>query len=849
MPQIGDAPQRQKVDISNLTTVDRTAKKVPLAPVKAPRPSSVKDVGKSAQAFAQLFKVGGDIIKEYGEKARKEDFVNGQMMYQQGKTLAELEKANENVNTVEGFRAMQATTVAHNWFNQSLVDINDKDKTLSPDEYRTKLNEQFSNLLTGNQRADGIITALSADIMPKLAGKQLQAFSAYKEEQTYTSYRDMLVARSSTGDDISAAVDVSDSNPLVRGLTPERRKQALSQAIVIGLKSDSSALYEEVFKGDVDGEDTVKGVGFSAAQVSAITSAAKQYDNRMQSKFSADLESDVRDVRLKVQTGSLTYEEGVEAMQGIKKQYGKDDRFMLAAESIVERSSDMAAREAQAAAKKAAGKAEAERDRVTSDQMVDVRDVRLKVRAGELTFEEGIVEARKLQKQFNTSDKWVTAVASGFQGAADSYWIQTKNELKAAARVAEKAEVSKQRITRAVATDRVWELKKSEQRGAWKALDMQLTTEAQKKLAAGESQEDVDEWYTNKRLATMSRWQTVDEATAQQWSSTFAYNMTDTKGQVTDEAVAAFNQFRKFSTMNPLMADKYLLNQDAKDIAETAMILAEASMDADDALVQAKMIMERDVQPAQVREKITSPEFRTEITKAVKEAIDTFDPNVFTNMFGGNKSMFYDVWSSGIERATKDTSFTALLGRLAEAHVLRNPNISPEVAASEAMKDALAQSTYIMGSMVHTSGTTTVREDMGISATEPMVENQAMLEYLSQHGKKMFGDDFGDWTFMDDTGFSNVELLDPSTWLDWEAEPINNIRKAIRNVPDMYVQYDAATKVFMVAPFKDDGSVGNVRRVPAAAIGAQYMHNRRKAVERRSEALAKPTPVGFGGIR
>lgn len=828
MARIEDVRQRQAVDTSTVTGVSKEAdRNLALAPVKAPRSSSVKKVGGTDAAMLQLFKHGGDVLREVGEQANKKNYVNGEMMYMQGKTLADLEQAGASGNTIAGFKSMQATAQAHKWYASELDELDTHGKTMSPDEYRNKLNATFSGLLTGDSQTDIIITSLSKDRMTKLVAAHIGAHEGWKEDQTYRSYTDMLVARAQSGEDVSAALDLSDDNDLINGLPEARRRDAIVDAVKLSLMEDNPSIYESI--------DNTLG-GYSAAQKSAIKSAFAQYEQRSQGKFNAELESRTRDVRIQVEQGKLTYDEGVAIMEQYKEEYGQSDRFLHAAETMMESA--------------ATRWDSAQPTEFSPDERSDVRNLRLQIASGEVTFEQGMESARVLQEKYGRDDNWLRSVTTRLEGAADNYWSYQQGQLRAGANKAQRQQEFMRNVENKLDANRIWELSRKGQRAAWEVFDHRLAVDVSTKVESGElTQEEANEYVVNKRLSLMSRAGVVDEGTAQQWTSMFSYNVLGDDGKVSQEAVAALEQYKKLDEMNPVMAQKYLLNQDARDTFEMASTLMEASVDPSNALAQAQTIMSQDVRQEDIQRVMTSPELDAQVDRAVQSAVDNFDPGVISNLTG-TESMFYEVWDDEIERAVKSSSARADITRLTEAHLLRNPFLTPEVAVSEATKDYLAKSTFIMGTMVTSSGSTTVREDMGISANEPMVENAAMIAFLQDNGERMFGPDFGDWTFFDDRGFQEVYLFSPSTWLDWEAEPIGNMKRAIRDIPNMAIQYDSATKTFLVSPLSDDGVPGLLRKVPAGLVGAHYMQKRKDAVLSRNEANSPANyQIGMGGIR
>jgi hypothetical protein len=352
----------------------------------------------------------------------------------------------------------------------------------------------------------------------------------------------------------------------------------------------------------------------------------------------------------------------------------------------------------------------------------------------------------------------------------------------------------------------------------------------QQKIDSGElDQATGQEWFNNQRLSAMATLGVVDKQTARQWSSIFSSNVVGADGHVNQNAVGAYTMWRQLNDINPIIASQYIDNADARAIVTMASDMDDTNMDAAQALEQAHMRLQRNFTPEQVRATLGSSQFTAALDKEVKKQIDDIDPGFFTTLFGGSASGFYNVWDSEIAKATKDPYFKHSIKTTANAYILRNPAIDPKAAAKMATEDVMGRSAFMLGQMVQTSSDSTIREDMGIVQDQrPMAENQAMLEYLQTHGEEMWGKDFGDW-----------ELFSTSTW-----------GTAIRGVPEMNIQYDAASRTFLVAPVdKETMALGPVHRLPASRVGAEYMARIREGVQRRADIEAAPTPFGFGGFR
>lgn len=202
------------------------------------------NVARWASALDKFSAISGELAIREQAKQEKTDFVAGQTAQMAGKTFSELEKSGANKTTMQGFTTMQATVFNNKWFTERMEGIkNGTDAGTDPLEYGRNLQEQFKGVLTGNEFTDTVTTALAADSIPKLVQAQMTAHSRLNEERTYNGFRDSLVTASiaNNGEYINDAV-YGDGIASITGLTPERRRAAIVEAVTLSYENNSTTL-------------------------------------------------------------------------------------------------------------------------------------------------------------------------------------------------------------------------------------------------------------------------------------------------------------------------------------------------------------------------------------------------------------------------------------------------------------------------------------------------------------------------------------------------------------------------------------------------------------------------------
>lgn len=374
------------------------------------------------------------------------------------------------------------------------------------------------------------------------------------------------------------------------------------------------------------------------------------------------------------------------------------------------------------------------------------------------------------------------------------------------------------KIRLAVIKDDVSVLTAQEQVQAWDMWKNTLAAQVNIKVAQGMPQEQAQEWANNQYLLQVKHWgMAIDKRTANNWT-TAILNPFDSKGIVTQEASQALDMLSTLHSMSPVIAEKYIANSDAADILHTAMDLYRINPSAQEAFMEARSLVAEGKTSKNLGGYVRSTEAQEALDSRVTEAIEDTDPGFFTDLFGGTASKSWEVWDEEIADAIKTPEFRRRV-RMQAGLIKRNsPNITDEAAAQRAVNTVLGRSTFVLGSMLTQDTPGSLRSDMGLTSyREPMVENDAVLNYLREYGEKMFPQQWNPGSFTD-AGY-------------W------------RGVPKMEVRYNSTDKLFyfraMVDPDTQEMSA-RVFPVEAAAVGKWYKQKKEaELIDKRERSEAR----------
>lgn len=272
MPTIEGAPERQTVS----SQLFQTPSRAPLQQspqlvmyARGGRAVGGGDNGEPWRSLSKLLQFGSDTAFKQVEKQNDADFVRGQTMQMQGKTIDELKESGESAWTMYGYKTMQANTAVQSWYGQELADIDKSNKEMAPDMYREHMVQKFQAMLGDDPQANYILTKIASQRIPDLAAKQVKAHAAWTHGQTLQSYQDTILATAANGGDIHGLIT---ADPQKFGISKEEQQRIVANAAIAGLKNGSTSVYTAAY--GVQPADSPESLGGLAARFESSGSSA-----------------------------------------------------------------------------------------------------------------------------------------------------------------------------------------------------------------------------------------------------------------------------------------------------------------------------------------------------------------------------------------------------------------------------------------------------------------------------------------------------------------------------------------------------------------------------------------------
>ena len=708
---------------------------IPTPPISTIRtPAAAKTIGVGAATIAALAEKGSDIALNSIIQTMREDNHNGQLLFQQGKTIEELKEAGVSQATMAGFQSMKAAKLADDEYNAALLDIENGDKQMTPDQYTAKLQEKFKARMTGDALLDDYIGQLSANMDTKLVKAHTKAHTEWKINETVNSASNLLASKAGMLDNpedkklVMSVIDGPDS-PLST-LSAENRKKAIIDAVVLSLGNEQDGLYKEL--GGLEG--LAAKYNISSAERSAIQKSHQQFVTNQQNKFNADYERESFDVVKRVRAGALTYEQGVEMMSVLGERYGKGDRQLAQAETAV-------------------------------------------------------------------------------QGASMELIRKREADMRQAAEKAAKDEEFRNTVQLAMVTGNVWALNEKGKKAAFDSLSKSVMDEVNEGVQAGTiPQHEVVSAFSKRYATAVDKWGLVDPNMSDKLTANLnSASIVDSKGELSAVALTAYQQTAELYKKNRGLALQHLKSDQAKELFLAAWDYDVSNMDSEEALKRAVADTQNEDVKKRNKELISSKAGKEAVTAAVSDYINSSIP---ARLYGGtDRGGIVD--SADVERAANDRAYRARIERRIASKMAQGSSLTVEQATKMVMDEMNQSQAYVLGHMVQPRNGQGIYSAMGLDefTSETGVPNEALGEYLKANGKAMWGE------AMWDTG-GTVGGWAKKWWLD-----------ATRGIPRMDVSMvdEGGVQKFVVTPYRlDEAGLGKQVVIDAKEVGNWYKNWRKE---------------------
>lgn len=813
---------------------------VPLAPVMSPIPANMRAVGEDMRDLQKALTIGMEYADKKFQASLKEDFVRGQLAQQEGKTLEEAAGMFSSTGFVSGFKSMQAQTLADKMYAEATAKIESGDYATDPATYREGLVNQFKGVLTGDDETDRYLTQVSVDTTSKLVRTHTLAHEKYKIDETVNSGVDLLVSKAKLADANETDADAMNAmlnfdhpaNPL-HGLDPVLRRQVLTQAVARSLDEGSDALLKAVQRGravlgpradsaegnvDPTNQPTVKnaggeglsleGLGLNSAQQSEIRAAHKRWETKKQNAFNRDLETSLYNLSQSVAAGKMTLDSGLDRLEDLRAQYGKDDQFMHSA-----------ARTLFSGAAHAKAKAEAERESAFDPKLAaEVHELSQAATFGGMPYDTAIKHVQDIAKRYGLSGPQTKTLAAGVTGDVDQFWRSQMSDLQAQAKKAQDEQAKLSRIDTAVQAGQIVVLDPSERQiGLSMAYKREIVEPLQRMLQdPNYTAEDARSFGAKTQAGILSRFGVVDDDLASSMTSTLLSTDPDGNGKMSTAATNAMYTLVEMNKVNPELAMRHLKSPETQAVGTMALRMVEAGEPVESALQTAYA---KYVQGARPRDTANlSSEERNQIVSRLGSALTwNKQPNLvpLTPGFHDDGRWRRESWYDTKVREPNERLIAAA-SEVAEGLMMRNDKMDPADATAAAVNIMDSRYTTIYGNTLISRGDLAQKFDLPGMPTGKVAD--AIDRVVQQYGKEWWGA-AGQWNDPKVIDRADGILDIPSTAATYVG---TKVRQAWRGVPQMQVSYDDVTGMVSMAPLLNDGTYGTPKLVPATMIGRWY---------------------------
>jgi len=247
---------------------------------------------------------------------RERQIMDGQIAAAQGQAFDSLELEGADKWSLEGHRAMTATTAAATLQAAQLQMIEDRGYAMSADEYRDQYGDQLERLTEGVDPGTArMIRERMTEVLPELVGKHTLANANHQEQMVFDSLVQGIGPLALDGSTADALITFMAGGPgsATAALSDARRTEAMVEGIVLAFVEDNARPYglmQEV--GLLD--------DLSTDQLNRVNDANTQFQNKRRKAYDAETLASMKLLDADIADGTVTEWEAVTRLQSILMQ-------------------------------------------------------------------------------------------------------------------------------------------------------------------------------------------------------------------------------------------------------------------------------------------------------------------------------------------------------------------------------------------------------------------------------------------------------------------------------------------------------------------------------------------------
>jgi len=282
--------------------------------------ASVPDVinNTSSQMMRSLSKWSGSRIQEYANKQHEASVLEGQMAYQQGRAMEDLDMGGGMFGdkwAMQGYRVMQAQTTASTMLAAQQEMINQSQYEQDPDQFRATYVNRLEQQLDGmDQQTAKMVREQMADHMPTLVAQHTTAYMQNEEQNAFDTLSASIdvMSKDATAFDALISNAIGGEGSASAGLSADRTRTAVVSGTVAAFNNGNPVAYHQLKASGLLDE-------LPDAERQAIKAAKNKYENEVRSTYDAEHEEAIANFERDLAAGNATVDDliAIEARRGL----------------------------------------------------------------------------------------------------------------------------------------------------------------------------------------------------------------------------------------------------------------------------------------------------------------------------------------------------------------------------------------------------------------------------------------------------------------------------------------------------------------------------------------------------
>jgi len=281
-------------------------------------------IQRSAGVANSLNKWASSKIQEVANTRNEAAILDGQMAYQQGKTMDAVEMEGDKWS-LSGYRVMHAQTLSQTMLTTQQEMIRQSQYEQDPDAFRAQYVARMEAQIKGlDPQTARMVRETMSEQMPTLVAEHTSAHLGYQEREAYKSLVtsvDALSKDSSAFASLLVNAAGGEGSPS-SGLSSDRRMAAVVDGVGAAFENMNPIAYQQLKQSGLL-------ESMSAPQRQAMRAAQQAYENRVRTTYDAEHTEALSNWQRRIEAGDLEPAEAAEALAAI---WGKRDVTMSAAE-------------------------------------------------------------------------------------------------------------------------------------------------------------------------------------------------------------------------------------------------------------------------------------------------------------------------------------------------------------------------------------------------------------------------------------------------------------------------------------------------------------------------------------